>query len=69
MKITVSITSKDVKDLIIRKLQNELPNVEISENNVSIMVRSKQNYQVKEWERGDIKADITYDSDIKRIDR
>lgn len=54
MKIEIEVNANDLKKLVKQHLSNML-NVDIDENNLSICVKSKQNYK-SEWENADFKA-------------
>ena len=55
MKIRIEITEKDLKQLIIDHLETTLGLQHFEEKDVSIQVKSKQNFR-SEWEKADFKA-------------
>jgi len=57
MKITVQLSEQDIKNLILKKFQDEMPNCHVEKKDITILVKSKQNYK-SEWESATIKASI-----------
>jgi len=63
MKLLIELTMADITRLITQELQNKLGAVPLDPKNVKILVRSKQNYHEKEWERGEFQ--VSYEADIQ----
>jgi hypothetical protein len=61
MKINIEIDEQTIKQLILDYIQDKLGNIPIASADVSIMVKSKQNYK-STWEVADFKAEYKYDS-------
>jgi hypothetical protein len=57
MRIRIEIDEKTMRDLINGYLKSVLGNVSFSENDVKILVKSKQNYK-SEWESAAFKAEL-----------
>jgi hypothetical protein len=57
MNITVEITEQDLKRLILAELRQTMPEAEIAETDVTIEVKSKQNYR-SEWEQAAFRATV-----------
>jgi hypothetical protein len=57
MNITVEITEQDLKRLILAELRQTMPESEIVETDVTIEVKSKQNYR-SEWEPAAFRATV-----------
>ena len=62
MKVRVEITSADIRRMIAEKIADEVPSVCLKEEDIAILVKSKQNYRNDSWERGDLKVEVEYDS-------
>lgn len=56
MKLEIILTEEDLKQLIITELKNKLGEIPFNRLNVSIKVKSKQNYKA-EWEEALFKAE------------
>lgn len=56
MKIQIELDEKGLRALVLRHLSEKL-NVELSEDDIVIEVRSKQNYK-SEWERAAFRARV-----------
>lgn len=54
MKINVELGNQEVRDMLVARLRTLMPEVEFDEKDVRILVKSKQNYRVHEWEDGEI---------------
>ncbi len=61
MRVKVELSNNDVKALIIRDLSDKI-GLNFKLDNVSIKVRSRQNYREKEWESGEFL--VTYEGEI-----
>lgn len=57
MLLKIEISERDLKDLIVKEFKEKLGNVEFTESNVVILVKSKQNYKA-EWEAANFKASL-----------
>ena len=57
MNINVTLTEADIKRLILRELKELTGIPDLKESDVSIKVKSKQNYK-SEWEEAAFKAEI-----------
>lgn len=57
MKVLVTLTTEDVRRLIIAELSEKV-NGSFSPDSVIIEVKSKQNYKNHEWETGEIRATL-----------
>lgn len=57
MKIKVSMDATEIKSAIREAIHREA-GVWVNEKNISIQVRSKQNYRDKTWEDGELKAEF-----------
>lgn len=56
MKIQITINAEELKCLIIADLINRLGDIPFDINNLTIQVKSRQNYKA-EWEVADFKAE------------
>ncbi len=63
MKIKVEVDTETLKRLAIDHILNKFQtgNVEINPADIVIEVRSKQNYRVQEWEKGEFRAVLEKD--------
>lgn len=57
MQVNLSYDSEAIKQLIADDIERKL-GVNVSHDNLSILVRSKQNYREHQYERGDLKCDL-----------
>lgn len=57
MKINLTYDSDMILELITNDIQRKL-SVSVSQSDLKIKVRSKQNYRDKEWESGELKCDL-----------
>ena len=56
MNVRIELSEKDVKDLLIDYLKSQLgESILLTENNIKIEVKSKQNYK-SEWEVANFRA-------------
>lgn len=53
--ITVELTEKEIKDVLISHINNKLGDFAIAPNDIKILVKSKQNYK-SEWEEAGVVA-------------
>lgn len=60
MKVNLTYDEKMIQDLIQRDLENKL-GIQVKKDDIAILVQSKQNYKVHEWERGQLKCELTVD--------
>lgn len=60
MKIALSYDSKTIKQLIAKDIRRKL-GVDVPVEMLEILVRSKQNYRVHDFERGEFKCDLEVD--------
>jgi hypothetical protein len=58
--INMEYSEEDIKQLILKDLQEKMPGFNFNQKHLDVMVQSKQNYRVHEWEKGKLK--ITVDS-------
>lgn len=57
MKYRVELTTKDLQQLVVEHIGKTMAGApRFSPNEVKIEVRSSQNYRVKEWETGEMRA-------------
>lgn len=54
-KVTIEITEQELRELVIEELERRLGSIQISKEDVSIQVKSKQNYK-SEWEEASFRA-------------
>lgn len=57
MVVKLEYTEKELKHLVYRDIKEKLNLSEVKEDDVKIMVKSKQNYK-SEWEEASFKAEI-----------
>lgn len=57
MKIAITIDEQELKKLIVRELEDKLGEVKVDIKDISIQVKSKQNYK-SEWEEAEFKAEF-----------
>jgi hypothetical protein len=57
MKLNLSYDEAMIKELIQLDLERKL-NVKIDAKDLKILVQSKQNYRVHDWETGKLKCDL-----------
>ncbi len=57
MLLKIEISERDLKDLIVKEFREKLGEIEFTESNVVILVKSKQNYK-SEWEVANFKASL-----------
>jgi ribosomal protein L25 (general stress protein Ctc) len=55
MKVRIELSEKDVRRLIREHLQNQVGDLPVTEDNITIQVKSTQNYK-SEWEKADFRA-------------
>lgn len=55
MKITIELSSDDIKELVVKELQRQLGDIQLDATKVKIETRSKQNYK-SEWETADYRV-------------
>lgn len=55
MRIDVELNEKDIQRLVLRELKLQMPEAEIAETDIQILVKSKQNYK-SEWENAAFKV-------------
>jgi len=55
MKVQIEFTERELKELIVEKLQSMLGDIPFEDSSLCILVKSKQNYS-SEWEIADFKA-------------
>lgn len=58
MKLKIEYNTNDIKELILNDLRSKLGNLALEESQVTILVKTKQNYKA-DWEIGDFK--VTYE--------
>ncbi len=58
MKVQIEFTERELKELIVEKLQSILGDIPFDDASLCILVKSKQNYS-SEWEIADFKAEYT----------
>ncbi len=56
-RIQIELTETDVKALIVKHFEDLMGNVSIGRDNVTIEVKSKQNYK-SEWETAALRANV-----------
>lgn len=61
MTISITIEETELKKLIIAELETKLGNIPLNKVNVTILVKSKQNYK-SEWEQASFKAEYNHRS-------
>ena len=59
MQIEITYTEKELKELIIKDIEEKLNLDTFNKDCLSIMVKSKQNYK-SEWEEAAFKANYSY---------
>lgn len=59
MKVKVELGNDEVKEMLKEKLRELIPEIIIDDSEISITVRSKQNFRNNEWENGEIKVEYT----------
>jgi len=57
VKIAITIDEQELKKLIVRELEDKLGEVKVDIKDISIQVKSKQNYK-SEWEEAEFKAEF-----------
>lgn len=57
MRIDIEYTEKDLKELIMADLRDSMPGMELTENDIHIEVKSKQNYK-SEWESASFRGRV-----------
>jgi hypothetical protein len=62
MKVKVEITTDELKDMILQKLETMFTVADFKKENVKIEVKTKQNYRA-EWETGEFRA--SYEGEVK----
>lgn len=60
--IRVEYSEADIRELILRDLQEKMPGVEVREEEINIEVKSAQNYRA-EWERAQFRGVVTVQRD------
>ena len=61
MNLTIEITEQDLKELIIKEIQRRVGDVPVQSKDVSVLVKSKQNYRA-EWEEASFRATFKLNS-------
>jgi hypothetical protein len=61
MRINVSYTCEMIKKLIADDLERKMSSGSIDTDDITIQVRSKQNYRDDRWERGELKVELEVD--------
>lgn len=62
MKINVCYTDEMIRELIAVDMRTKLADIhEVSSKDITVKVRSKQNYREKEWEIGELKCELEVD--------
>jgi len=56
-KVTVEYSEADIRQLIIDDMNNKMPGVNIDKKNISIQVKSSQNYK-SEWESANSRGTV-----------
>jgi len=55
MKVAFEITPKEIEKLLFELVQSKLgPEAKVKFTDINILVRSKQNYREKQWEKGEL---------------
>jgi hypothetical protein len=61
MQINIEINEAQLKQLVVDEIERKLGDVTVTKEDVSIMVKSKQNYK-SEWEQASYKATFSTNS-------
>ena len=63
MRISFEITPAEIRALLVERVRAKLgPEANIRDEDLKIMVRSKQNYRIREWEPGELS--VRFEGDV-----
>ena len=63
MQLKCEVSDKLIRELISEHLQAKLGlDADVKPEDIKVLVRSKQNYQVKEWEAGELL--VSFEGDV-----
>lgn len=61
MRINIELTEKELRELVLTEIDRRLGDVIVPKENVSIQVKSKQNWK-SEWEEAAFRATVIVDT-------